>query len=83
METQNYWFSDMGIWGSNAVETYEFGPEHHADLHEAFDYVSDWQVGEFMAYLQTRPHEAIPARPGVDETCQTCIDLAEEFEEAN
>jgi hypothetical protein len=75
-ETQSYWYSEMGIWGSNAVETYEFGPEHHADMHEVFDFVHDYELGEFMAYLQKRPHE----RTGVDtDVCVTCEELSEQF----
>jgi hypothetical protein len=77
-EPQSYWYSEMGIWGSNAVQTYEFGPEHHADLHEAFDLVHDSEVGEFMAYLQARPHERTGS--GDEERyCTTCEDLAEQF----
>jgi hypothetical protein len=83
-ETQSYWWSEMGIWGSNAVETFEFGPEHHTDIHEAFEYVSDWRVGEFIAYLQARPHEFLLSKnshPNVP-SCATCEDFAEQFEEA-
>jgi hypothetical protein len=81
MDTQSYWFSEMGLWGSNPVETYEFGPEHHKDLHAIFDYVHDYEVGDFMAYLQTRPHEFVlsenshPNEP----ICTTCEDLADQF----
>jgi hypothetical protein len=75
-EPQSYWYSEMGIWGSNAVETYEFGPEHHADLHEVFDFVHDYELGDFMAYLQHRPHERTGA---ANEVCTTCEDLSEEF----
>ena len=82
-DTQNYWFSEMGIWGSNPVETFEFGPEHHANIHEAFDYVSDWRVGEFMAYLQGKPHafEQASTALGFEDACLACERLAEQFEE--
>ena len=73
----------MGLWGSNAVETFEFGPEHHTDIHEAFEYVSDWRVGEFMAYLQTKPHAYESSWDRTqDAVCDACKVLAEQFEEA-
>jgi hypothetical protein len=75
-ETQSYWFSDMGIWGSNPVSTYEFGPEHHDDMHEVFDFVHDHELGDFMAYLQTRPHKRTGA---LNEVCVTCEELSEQF----
>lgn len=83
-ETQSYWWSEMGIWGSNPVETFEFGPEHHADMYEAFEYVSDWRVGEFIAYLQNQPHafEQASTALGFEKACLVCERLAEQFEEA-
>ena len=74
--SQSYWYSDMGIWGSNAVQTYEFGPKHHADMHAVFDFVRDYELGDFMAYLQARPHERAGA---LDEVCVTCEELSEQF----
>ena len=76
MSTQSYWFSEMGLWGSVPVDTYEFGPEHHADLDEIFEWVHEHQLGDFMAYLQSRPHE----RTGLASApCTTCEDLVDQF----
>jgi hypothetical protein len=77
-ETQSYWFSDMGIWGSNPLETYEFGPEHHEDLYKIFDWVHEHEVGDFMAYLQSRPH-AFESDNTNDELCVTCKILVDDF----
>ena len=80
---QEYWFSEMGLWGSNPVETYEFGPEHHADLYQIFDWVNENDVGEFMAYLQTKPHAYESSWDRTqDAVCDACKVLAEQFEEA-
>jgi len=79
-ESQSYWFSEMGLWGSNPVDTYEFGPEHHSDLYKVFDWVHEHQVGEFLAYLQARPHsyESSWDRTG-DAVCDTCKVIADDF----
>jgi hypothetical protein len=75
---QEYWFSDMGLWGSNPVETYEFGPEHHSDLYRIFDWVHENEVGDFMAYLQSRPHAYEPDDTSM-QLCITCKILVDDF----
>jgi hypothetical protein len=76
-ETQQFWITDGGEWGSNMPDTVEF-IGHHDDIHEAFDMVSDWELQSWAAWLSQRPHERTGS--GDEERyCTTCEDLAEQF----
>lgn len=79
---QSYWFSEMGIWGSNPVETYEFGPEHHANMWHTFDEVDQYEMGNLMAFLQDKPHAYDGEGTAEDwqHVCVTCKLLVEDFE---
>lgn len=74
-ETQSYWFTDTGEWGSNEVETITF-EGHHENIHEAFEFVQDWELPDWAAWLSKRPHERTGA---LDDWCKTCEELSEEF----
>jgi hypothetical protein len=80
---QSYWFSEMGLWGSTPVQTYEFGPEHHANMWHTFEEVSEYDLGSFMEFLQGRPHAYDGEGTAEDwqHTCPTCKVLADEFNE--
>lgn len=75
-ETQSYWFSDMGLWGSNPVETVEF-IGHHDDIHDAFHLVSDSQQLDWALFLARHPHKLDLTNYG---SCQACEDLVEVFD---
>jgi hypothetical protein len=78
---QSYWFSEMGLWGSTPVETYEFGPEHHANMWHIFDEVHDTSIGDLMQFLQGKPHAYDGEGTAEDwqHVCITCKLLAEDF----
>ena len=80
---QSYWFSEMGLWGSTPVETYEFNPEHHANMWHIFDEVSQYDLGDFMQFLQDRPHPYAGEGTAEDwqNVCPTCMALANQFNE--
>lgn len=80
---QQYWFSEMGVWGSNPVETYEFSSEHHANMWHIFDEVSQYDLGDFMRFLQDKGH-AYDGEGTADDwqhVCVACRLLADEFNE--
>jgi hypothetical protein len=72
----SYWFTEHGEWGTVPVEHIYFGPEHHANIHEAFEMVSDWQYPNWAAFLARHPHELDLTTYG---SCQACEDLVEVF----
>ena len=80
-ESQSYWFSEMGLWGSNPVDTYEFGPEHHANIWHVFEEVSETSIGDLMQFLQSKPHAYDGEGTAEDwqNVCITCKLLAEDF----
>jgi hypothetical protein len=82
-KAQSYWFSEMGLWGSTPVQTYEFGPEHHANMWHTFEEVSEYDLGSFMEFLQGKPHAYDGEGTAEDwqHTCPTCKVLADEFNE--
>jgi hypothetical protein len=71
----NYWFTEHGEWGTVDVEHVFFSSEHHKDIHESFDMVSDWLYPSWAVYLASRPHELDDNGFG----CQTCETLATEL----
>ena len=75
---QNYWFTEHGEWGTVDVEYIHFVPEHHANIHDSFDMVSDWEYPEWARFLAKRPH----VTTGESELCETCEALVVEFHEA-
>jgi hypothetical protein len=75
MDSQEYWFTDGGEWGSNIPETVQF-IGHHAEIHEAFEMVSDWQLPDWAVFLARHPHELDLTTYG---SCQACEDLVEVF----
>jgi hypothetical protein len=74
-ETQQFWITDGGEWGSNMPDTVEF-IGHHDDIHEAFDMVSDWELQSWAAWLSQRPHIRANNASG---SCAVCEDLADQF----
>jgi hypothetical protein len=77
-ETQEYWITDTGEWGSNTPDTVQF-IGHHANIHEAFDMVQDWELPAWAAWLSRHPHELTSKGTGAVTYCTTCEDLADQF----
>jgi hypothetical protein len=75
----SYWFTEHGEWGSVPVEHIYFGPEHHANIHESFELVSDWQYPGWAMFLAARPHNLIETTYG---TCESCEELTVSFRAA-
>lgn len=73
-----YWFTEHGEWGTVDVEHVYFGPEHHADIHDSFELVSDWEYPEWAVYLAKNAH----AYTGEQNYCETCETLVEQFHDA-
>jgi hypothetical protein len=67
-----YWFTEHGEWGTVDVEHVYFSDEHHANIHESFDMVSDWHYPNWAHYLAQRPHPLADNGFG----CITCEELA-------
>lgn len=78
---QEYWFTESGEWGELSPDTITFGPEHHANMGEAFHLASDNHVGRVIEYLEKRPHEFVKGKRDWD-VCVTCDRLVEEYYEA-
>jgi hypothetical protein len=74
-EIQEFWITDTGEWGSNTPDTVQF-IGHHENIHEAFEFVQDWELPAWAAWLSRHPHERTGA---TDEWCKACEDLAEQF----
>ena len=75
---QSYWVTETGEWGSNEVETVDF-EGHHEDIHEAFDFVSDWELPSWAAYLAKHPHEF---EADEHDTCAACDRLVVQFHDS-
>lgn len=73
----NYWFTQHGEWGTCDVANIYFSSLHHADIHESFDLVSDWQYPDWASYLAAQPHELVDNGFG----CITCEELLTKFRE--
>lgn len=71
-----YWFTEHGEWGTVPVSHVFFGPEHHANIHEAFELQHDYHYPDWAMYLAARPHELTSTGTS---HCTTCEDLADQF----